>query len=192
MKQRLMIILLIVANVAILPSCSNSSDDDSPVEITGNWYVMQYWGTKITKTTYEKHSKNGTVKVTEDPTKTKNESWDKTYDYGRNIWSFKEDNTVSITNTDLPEYLYYNIGDYILDSSAKKLTMQTKKGEVSAIYDIIDYSQNMVTLCWKPKLPVSTDMNLIFYSGEGAGGCDTIYTTVSTDETRYLKLKRMN
>ncbi len=191
MKQRLMIILLIVASLAILPSCSNSSDDDSPVEITGNWYVMQYWGTKITKTTYEKHSKSG-VKVTEDSTKTKNESWDKTYDYGRNIWSFKEDNTVSITDTDLPDYLYYNIGEYILDSSAKKLTMQTKKGEVSAIYDIIDYSQNMVTLCWKPKLPVSTDMNLIFYSGEGAGGCDTIYTTVSTDETRYLKLKRMN
>ena len=189
MKQRLMIILLIVASLAILPSCSNSSDDDSPVEITGNWYVMQYWGTKITKTTYEKHSKNGTVKVTEDPTKTKNESWDKTYDYGRNIWSFKEDNTVSITNTDLPEYLYYNIGDYILDSSAKKLTMQTKKGEVSAIYDITDYSQNMVTLCWKPKEPDGISFSAYYNMDTGDSG--TITTTESTEETIYLKLKRM-
>lgn len=191
MKQRLLIAMLMMASVIMLLSCSSSSDADSQIEIAGNWYVMQYWGTSITKTTYEEHSNSGTVKVTEDAKKTKNESWDKTFDYGKNIWSFKEDNTISITNTNLPEYFYYNIGGYILDSSAKKLIMQTNKGEVSAIYDITDYSKNMVTLCWKPKEPESTSMNIIFHSGTGAGGCDTIYTTVSTDETMYLKLKRM-
>ena len=191
MKQRLMIAMLMMASVIMLLSCSSSSDADSQIEIAGNWYVMQYWGTSITKTTYEEHSNSGTVKVTEDVKKTKNESWDKTFDYGKNIWSFKEDNTISITNTNLPEYLYYNIGGYILDSSTKKLTMQTNKGEVSAIYDITNYDQDMITLCCKPKIPDGVSISTYYSSGIGTGDSGTLYTIVSTDETIYLKLKRM-
>lgn len=123
-KIRTMFMYMLCA-IATVSFCSCGGDDHkddnelgSDFNIVGNWYISQYWGEEKYQETEVWERGGNIIKEIKHPEET-HKKWDDSYDYGKNIISFKEDNILGIKT--VADVYCKGCTSYILDVNNRKL-----------------------------------------------------------------------
>ena len=107
----------------VLVGCKNN-EYENQFNIVGDWYVCQYWGEEKREEIDVYESESGTIRNIEHPEKTQTKHWDNSYNYGENIISFKENQTMFVYLKD------FEFVTYILDTENSKLICINENSKV--------------------------------------------------------------
>lgn len=193
-KIRTMFMYMLCA-IATVSFCSCGGDDDgdnnasgeefgSNFNIVGNWYVSQCWGKDEWYYTDVYEYYNGDIKEIERPENIS--TWDDSYDYGKNIISFREDETmIGNTITLKLDFLSLCTG-YVLDVNNRKLTFISRDGKT--VYDVFRES-DAILLSFEEESNTDQVAN---FSGYGNASSGLLHHIIKHKYTRNIKLIKMN
>ena len=119
-------------------SCK-SDEENIKLSLVGDWYACQYWGEEKREETDVYESESGTIRNIEHPEKTQTKHWDNSYNYGENIISFKENQSMFVSTKDFEFEKYVS---YILDVENRKLICINGNNKV--VYNLLEESNAIV------------------------------------------------
>lgn len=158
--------------------------EKNQLNLVGDWYVCQYWGEEERKETDVYESESGNIRNIEHPEKTQIKNWNNSYDYGRNIFSFKEDKSMS---SNIEDFDFEGYNNYILDIENKKLIFINQYNKV--IYDLLEKTDAIV---------LSREYSRTYESGRtdyedwALGERGITYQKIDYNTTINMKLKKIN
>lgn len=167
----------------LLTGCKND-ENENQFNIVGNWYVCQYWGTEEKRETNVYESDYGNIKEVELPEKTQIKNWDDSYDYGKNIITFNENNSMSVNITD---FSWKKSTSYILDAENKKIICINDNNKI--VYNL-SIESNIIIL--SRKYNETYESARIRYDDLTNGDRGIISTKITYNTTLFLKLIRIN
>lgn len=162
-------------------SCK-SDEENIKLSLVGDWYACQYWGEEKREETDVYESESGTIRNIEHPEKTQTKHWDNSYNYGENIISFKENQSMFVSTKDFEFEKYVS---YILDVENRKLICINGNNKV--VYNLLEESNAIV---------LSREYNETYESGRvnyedlDLGERGIMYTKINYNTTINIKLKR--
>lgn len=136
-RRRLFCIFIICL---VLVGCKNN-EYENQFNIVGDWYVCQYWGEEEREEIDVYESESGTIRNIEHPEKSQTKHWDHSYNYGENIISFKDNQSMFVNVNDLE---FGEHVSYILDIENSKLICINEN--YKGVYDLSEIEE------WSPLL----------------------------------------
>ena len=167
----------------VLVGCKNN-EYENQFNIVGDWYACQYWGEEKREESDVYESESGTIRNIEHPEKTQIKHWDNSYNYGENIVSFKENQSMFVNTKD---FVFEKYVSYILDVENRKLICINGNNKV--VYNLLEESNAIV---------LSREYNETYESGRvnyedlDLGERGIMYTKINYNTTKNIKLKRIN
>ena len=167
----------------VLVGCKNN-EYENQFNIVGDWYACQYWGEEKREEIDVYESESGTIRNIEHPEKTQTKHWDNSYNYGENIISFKENQSmfVNIKDSEFEKYV-----SYILDTENSKLICINGNNKV--VYNLLEESNAIVL---SREYIQTYETGRINYENLDLGERGIKYTKINYNQTEYIKLKRIN
>ena len=184
MNKRILFCIFIFC--LVLVGCKNN-EYENQFNIVGDWYVCQFWGEEKREEIDVYGSESGTIRNVEHPEKTQTKHWDNSYNYGENIISFKENQSMFVNIKDSEFEKFEKYVSYILDIENSKLICINENNKV--VYNLLKESNTIV---------LSREYNETYESGRvnyevlGSGERGIMHTIINYNTTTNIKLKRIN
>ncbi|WP_068855684.1 hypothetical protein [Leyella lascolaii] len=167
----------------VLVGCKNNEYENQS-NIIGDWYVCQYWGEEKREETDVYEPKSGPIRNIEHPEKTQTKHWDNSYNYGENIISFKENQSMFVNTMDFEFEKYVS---YILDNENSKLICINGNNKV--VYNLLEESNAIIL---SREYNGTYESIGVHYVDLNLGESGIIYTIINYNTKEYIKLKRIN
>lgn len=138
------IILILIIS---LFSCSNDDEKESiatPESIEGIWNATNYSGYLKRDYTVTYYYDSGETKTQKEKYVLDDEEWDKDFKFGRNVWTFKTDKSMTTQNTDIHNTNYEK---YLIDiKNSQLLLYKTSSSPIPVTYDIISFTKDKLII----------------------------------------------
>ena len=169
----------------LLVGCKKN-EFENKFNIVGDWYICQYWGEEKREEIDVYESESGTIRNIEHPEKTQTKHWDNSYNYGENLLSFKDNQSMFVNVNDLEFGEYVS---YILDIENSKLICINEKYKV--VYDLSEIEESNAIVLSREYIQ-TYETGRINYENLDLGERGIKYTKINYNQTEYIKLKRIN
>lgn len=160
------------------------NESKNQLNIVGDWYVCQYWGEEKIEEIDVYESESGNIRIVEQPDKTQIKHWDNNYNYGENIISFKENQSMLVNIKDFEFVKYVS---YILDIENSKLICI--KGNNKDIYNLLEESNTIVLSREHDETHLGNYENYVDLGLQESG---LKHTKTNSNKKTNIKLKRIN
>lgn len=185
-------VLLVLSMTLLFVSCSNDDEKENvivPESIEGIWNATNYSGNINRKYTTYYDYLDGTKKVEENTPSEDDEPWDNNLTFGRNIWAFNADKSMTTQNSDIKDMKFEK---YLVDTKNNLLLLyKTTNTSVPDSYKIEEFTSKKLVVSISKEIKGIWDTDGI-YEKNPQRPLENIligYKDIYYDGTKYDKIK---
>lgn len=161
--KHLHIKILVLLLTVFLFSCSNDDEKESigiPESIEGIWNATNYSGNINRKYITYFDYYDGKQKIEENTPSEDNEPWNNDLTFGRNIWTFNTDKSITTQNSDIKDMKFEK---YLIDVKNNLLLLyKTTNTSVPDSYKIEEFTNKKLVISISKKTKGTWDIDYIY------------------------------
>lgn len=140
-------VLLVLSMTLLFVSCSSDDEKENvvvPESIEGIWNVVNYSGNINRKYTTYYDYYDGTLKIEENTPSEDNEPWNNNLTFGRNVWTFNTNKSMTTQNSDIKDMKFEK---YLVDTKNNLLLLyKTTNTSVPDSYKIEEFTNKKLVI----------------------------------------------